>query len=210
MYLRQDEADRLLQTHLAELVSSLRGHHSFLEELQGGDDWAFVIKAQALIEGAVTQAILAQIGDGRIKKTIEVMQLVGEEVSKLALAKDFGLFTAEQRRFIKRMASLRNRLAHRVENASFTFSEYVASLNRDSLRDWQESIIWFTDTSKSRKVWASIAATQPRAAIYLGTFLLVALLTIEGSEKDVLRKIDATAETTTKELLEILASLKSV
>ena len=39
------------------------------EQLLDGDDWSFVIKAQALVEGSVTQAVLAHIsgkGDAAI------------------------------------------------------------------------------------------------------------------------------------------------
>lgn len=189
---------------MQELVAALTGQLDFLRSLSGGDDWAFTIKSQALIEGAVTQAVLAHLGDDRIKKTVAVMPLVGEEVSKLAIAKDLGLLQSNQRRFVKRMASMRNRLAHRVDSTNFEFRTHVASLDRDALRDWQESMVWFTDDPKSSEVWLRIAVTQPRAVVYLGVAMLVGLLTIDGSEKEIKRKIDAAAETTTKELLDRL------
>ena len=63
MYLHRDQADELLQGHLQGLLSSLQGHQSFLNQLLDGDDWSFVIKAQALVEGFVTQAVLAHISE---------------------------------------------------------------------------------------------------------------------------------------------------
>ena len=204
MYLHRDQAYELLQAHKQGLLTSLRGSHSFLNQLLDGDDWSFVIKAQVLIEGSVTQAVLAQIGDERLKKTIDLMPLTGDKVSKLGLTRDLGLLTKNQRRFVKRMASLRNLLAHRVENVDFTFEGYVASLDTSVRRDWQESIVWFTDTSQSREVWFRLAIEHARAVIYLGTFLLVATLAVNGSEKEALREIGIAAETTTRELLDSL------
>lgn len=201
MYLWKNQADELMHGHMQDLLSTLRGQMDFLSSLRDGDDWSFTIKAQALIEGAVTQSVLTHLGDQRIRKTVEVMPLVGGEVSKLALTKDLGLLNSVQRRFVKRMASLRNRLAHSIDCTNFEFTPYVASLNRDALKDWQESIVWFTDDRDARDIWLRLAITQPRATVYLGVSMLVALLTIDGSEKEMVRKLDEAAYKTTSEFL---------
>lgn len=206
MYVRRDQANQLVREHFDGVLSQIRRHQDFLYELLDGSDWAFVIKAQALIEGVVTQAILAQVGDDRIKKTVEIMPLVGEEVSKLALAKDFGILSSEQRRFVKRMATLRNRLAHRVEMADFTFASYIESLDREARRDWQNSIVWFDCEADTSAFWKRAALEQTRIAVYLSTTLFSALVTIDGAEKDASRKIAAVAEVTTRDLLAGLMS----
>ena len=210
MYLYKTQADTLLQGHHQGLLSELLNRHLFLTELSNDSDWSFVIKVQALVEGAITQAILRQIADERLKKTIETMPLIGEEASKISLAKALALLTSEQRRFVKRMATLRNSLAHRIENVGFTFITFTASLDKPTRRDWQESLAWFAESDESKAIWFRMATEQPRRTIYLGVFLLVALLDIDGSGKDILRKIDAAAEQTTKELLEDLFPTKSV
>jgi hypothetical protein len=201
MYLWKNQADELMHGHMQDLLSTLRGQMDFLSSLRDGDDWSFTIKAQALIEGAVTQSVLNHLGDQRIRKTVEVMPLVGGEVSKLALTKDLGLLNSVQRRFVKRMASLRNRMAHSIDYTNFEFTLYVASLDRDALKDWQESIVWFTDDRDARDIWQRLAITQPRATVFLGVSMLVALLTIDGSEKEMMRKIDEAAYKTTSEFL---------
>jgi len=203
MYLRKSEANELVTRNVNGLIESLKDRNAFMRKLSDGDDWSFVIKAQTLIEAAVTQAVISQIGDERIKKTIELMPLVGDEVSKLGLSKSFGLLTAEQRRFVKKMASLRNNLAHRPENVDFEFKNFISSLEKSAIRDWQESITWFADTPDSKKVWFRLAKESPKITLYLSVLVLVSLLEIDGAAKNTIREINATAEATTKEILKI-------
>jgi uncharacterized protein YutE (UPF0331/DUF86 family) len=201
MFVYREVAEKILQTHAQDILSSLKNNISFLDELNTrDDDWAFVIKAQALIEGAVTRAILAQIGDDRIKRTVEVLPLVGEELSKLALMKDFNLITRKERRFISKMASLRNRLAHRAEYSKFNFKDHVDSLDGKQLKDWQDSIVWFTEANDSGRQWKTISATHTRTAIYLAVFLLVTLLDMDRATKAKTRKILEAADLTVRDI----------
>lgn len=204
MYLQRDQADALLQTSLATVRERIHGHMSFVTELLHGDDWSFVIKTQALLEACITEAVLVRLGDERIKKTVESMPLVGDEASKLQFAKDLGLMDSSQRRFVKRMASLRNRLAHRVEYVSFDFPQYVASLDRNGRKDWQESIVWFGQEPTSREQWRDIALKQPRSAVLMAAFLVATLLAVEDNQAKLLRAIDAASEKTTAQLLKYL------
>jgi uncharacterized protein YutE (UPF0331/DUF86 family) len=202
MFVYREVAEKILQTHARDILSSLKNNMSFLDELNTqDDDWAFVIKAQALIEGAVTRAILAQIGDDRIKRTVEVLPLVGEELSKLALMKDFNLITRKERRFISKMANLRNRLAHRAEFSKFNFKDHVDSLDGKQLKDWQDSIVWFTEANDSCGLWKTISATHTRLAIYLAVFLLVTLLDMDGATKAKTRKVLEAADLTVRDIL---------
>jgi hypothetical protein len=160
MYLRQKDAKDLLKSGKHELFRLVSEKNDFLNELQGGDDWSFVIKAQALVEGSVTQAVLAHLGDNRLAKIVEVMPLVGAEVSKLAVAKELELLTAPQRRFANKMAALRNRLAHRADQASFSFEHHIASLDRNQRKEWQTSIPWFAEDD-SKEFWGSHSLRAP-------------------------------------------------
>lgn len=201
MYLRQEDAKDLLKTGKQELLRLVSEKNDFLSELRDGDDWSFVIKAQALVEGSVTQAVLAHLGDSRLAKIIEVMPLVGGEVSKLAIAKELELLTTPQRRFINKMAALRNRLAHRVDQASFSFEHHIASLDKHQQKEWRASIAWFAEDD-SEEFWGSHSLKTPRPVIYLSTFMLTALLAIDGNQKEINRNIERLATKTTSELLQ--------
>lgn len=169
-----------------------------------GDDWSFVIKAQALVETCVTQAIITRLGDERIQKTVETMPLVGEEVSKLKFAKDIQVMDANQRRFAKRLAALRNRLAHRIEYVNFSFSEYIESLDKNGRNDWQESIVWFGTDAASHQQWLQMALKQPRFAVAMGVFMLAAVLAVEDNQTSLMRSIDIASSEATSELLRSL------
>jgi hypothetical protein len=200
MYLRQKDAKDLMKSGKQELFRLVSEKNDFLNELHGGDDWSFVIKAQALVEGSVTQAVLAHLGDSRLAKIVEVMPLVGGEVSKLAVAKELELLTAPQRRFVHNMAILRNRLAHRADQASFSFERHIASLDKNQRKEWQASIPWFAEDDLM-EIWGPLSLRAPRVVIHLSTFMLTGLLAVDGKQKEINRKIDELAIKTTSELL---------
>ena len=204
MYLRRDQADKLLETTNKSVFDQLQKHVSFVTELLSGDDWSFVIKAQALIEACVTQAIVIRLGENRIIKMIEVMPLVGDEVSKLKIAKDLNILNSAQRKFVIHMATLRNRLAHRVDCVNFKFSEHIETLNKDGYRNWKESIVWFCNEQTEKQQWQEISIKNPRASVLMGVFMIAALLTIDDSEVNLKRAIDQAVSETTEELLKSL------
>lgn len=204
MYLRQDQVDTLFKTSLAEVSSRLFGHIDFITELLKEDDWSLVIKAQALTEACVTQALLIRLGDERIRKTIEIMPLVGGEVSKLQFAKDLQLMNAPQRRFAKRLSALRNRLAHRIDCVNFSFPEYIESLDKNERQDWQKSIVWFGTDAVSHELWLQMALKQPRFAVIIGVFMLAAALVVEDNQILLKRSIDMASLNATSELLRSL------
>jgi len=204
MYIKRDQGDALLKASAETIRERIHAHLDFVNELLEGDDWSFVIKTQALLEACVTEAILTKIGEERIKKTVETMPLVGDEASKLQFAKDLVLLDAPQRRFIKKLASLRNRLAHRVEYVKFKFPDFIASLDKDARKDWQDSVIWFSQEPASREQWREIALKQPRSAVLMAAFLVASLLVVEDNQVKLMRAIDAASEKTTTELLKFI------
>jgi len=201
MYIQRKQAFDLFREYLQDYTAVIQNHNSYLDDLTTDSDWSFVIKAQALVESITTNAILANIGDNRLRKTVEVMPLVGEEASKLAIAKSLGLLTKAQRRFIKKLASLRNKLAHRADCADFTFDEFFGGFNDGDKRDWQESVTWFANTKELKEKWKHIAIDDPRNTIYVGIFILVWLLELDGFKTQYMRKLDETASNVTSELL---------
>lgn len=199
MPLYRDEAEQLLRDFHTGLITGMDLHLSFLHKLWDDDDWSFVIKVQALVEASVTDLLVTHVGDEKLKGFVELLPLADEEIGKLAMAKMLDLMSPEQRRFVKKMATLRNKLAHRVDHIGFTFSHYVSSLNTSALKDWKQSLVWFP-TGNSRDYWFSAAEDQPKIVVWLGTFLLVAHFLVATKEVDMKRKINAAALQTAEEL----------
>lgn len=201
MYLKKSDAKDLLKSQIEALIASLRAKNHLISGLSDGDDWSFVIKTQTLIERAVTQAVLSKIGEERLRKTFQAMPLVGDGVSKLSLSKDLELTTSAQRRFITRMATLRNQLAHDPEYGCFTFDSYTLSLNQDRRKEWQQAMPWFAESPDSKKTWAEHAVKNPKSVIYVACFMLIGLLEVSATEVSILRRIDELSIATTTELL---------
>lgn len=201
MYLKKSDADDLLKSNFETLIASLRAKNHLIADLTDGDDWSFVIKTQTLVERAVTHAVLSKIGEDALRKTFQALPLVGDAVSKLSLSKDLELTTSAQRRFVTRMANLRNQLAHDPDFGAFAFDSYIISLNRDQKKEWQQAIPWFAESPDSRQTWAEHAVENPKSVIYVASFILVALLELGATEASVLRRFDELSIATTTELL---------
>lgn len=200
MPLYREQAENLLKELKSHLFKGLFDRLDFIKRLESDDDWSFVIKMQALIEAAVTEAVVARTGEEKLKRVIKRLPLVDDEIGKLTIGRDLGLLTKPQRRFVQKMAALRNQLAHRVESVDFTFPEYLATLECAALRDWKESVAWFRGIHEAPEFWLDAAAEQPRVAIILAVFLLVGLLHVSAVEDGASRKINAAALQTTEEL----------
>jgi len=139
-----------------------------------------------LVERAVTDAVLSKIGNDGLRKTLQTMPLVGESVSKLSLSKDSDITTKAQRRFIKTMASLRNRLAHDPEYGAFDFDSYITSLTGEQKGVWKRSIPWFAESPESILTWSEHALNSPKAVIHVATFMLVGLMELNATDASVL------------------------
>jgi hypothetical protein len=201
MYLNKRDADNLLKSHTEDLINSLKHKQDFLAKLGAGDDWSFVIKAQTLIEEALTNMLVSHIGEPRLTRHVRSLPLIGEPVSKLALGKDLDLVSKPQRRFIQTLANLRNQLAHQPEHTTFTFQSYFSSLSKERTSEWQRSIPWFAVDDLDKNVWFKLTLAQPRATLHVATFQLLAELLVDVLEKELLRNIDDLAKVTTTELL---------
>lgn len=200
MPLYREQAENLLKALKSHLFKGLFDRLDFIKRLESDDDWSFVIKMQALIEAAVTEAAVARTGEEKLNRVIERLPLVDGDTGKLTIGRDLGLLTKPQRRFVQKMAALRNQLAHRVESVDFTFPEYLTSLECAALRDWKESVAWFRDAREAPEFWLDAAAEQPRVAVTLAVFLLVGLLHVSAAEDGTSRKINAAALQTAEEL----------
>jgi hypothetical protein len=191
---------------MSELRAGLHGPLKFLGSLSKDDDWSFVIKAQAMVEASVTEAILSKVGERSIRSVVERLPLADEQIGKINLAKELGLVSAEQRRFVRRLAELRNRLAHRVEHVNFSFEGYVQSLSAAEIRAWKSAVSWFALGQESENTWLEAAQTKPRVALFVSIFMLFALLKVSAVEAEMPKKLDGAALRTAEELFSLFAT----
>lgn len=123
------KAVRALQTQLALPTG-------FLSRLQREDDWSFVIKCHTLMEASLTFLLVSALQDKRTEDFVSRLSITNRRTGKLALVQALHLLDADHMRFIEVLSTLRNQVAHRIENVSFTFEKHVSSLPEKARKDF--------------------------------------------------------------------------
>jgi hypothetical protein len=88
------------------------------------DDWSFVVKAHAFLESVICSLLSLYLR----KPALEAVLSEKVEMSaRIEMTKALGLTTSEDRKAMRDLGTLRNRLVHNAKETSFTFPEYFGS-----------------------------------------------------------------------------------
>lgn len=199
MFLKRQYIPEIYEELLDSLNSHLPDLISFICNLSNESDWSFVIKMQTVTEAILTNALIEITEEKQIKEIIERLPLADAKIGKIALARNLGLLTAEQHRFIRRMAELRNKLAHDIDETNFSFSEYYSRMTSEKYNEWKETLIWFSP-GNDRHIWRDMVDDKTRPIIVLSIFVIAALLKAKVFEAQIPKKIDNIALRTYKDL----------
>lgn len=107
----------------------------FYEKLLKEDDWSFVIKLNALFEAACTHILVVRLNTPELEEAIANLDFAQNKSGKISFLRSLGALTAEQAGILRYIAELRNKLVHKVTNVTFSFSEYVAALDKNQLKE---------------------------------------------------------------------------
>lgn len=118
-----------IEDEVLSLEKALGLPNGFFHKLIEEDDWSFVIKLHALIEAAVTHALVHKTGVEGLLNVFSMVELSKPKTGKLAFAKALGILDRDERRFIRNLSELRNDLVHKITNVAFKFEEYVVGLD---------------------------------------------------------------------------------
>jgi hypothetical protein len=151
------------------------------ELMTDGDDWSFVIKSHAVIEGAVTHLIVATIRQPQVHDVFARLELSNEATGKLAVAKKLDLLPKPHRRFIRALSELRNQLAHDVRNVDFSFSSYLAQMDAGQRKTFDTAFGGIFSESEGAKSDPHDAkrhlfwkwAANPRFLVWASTFIVI-------------------------------------
>jgi len=94
------------------------------------DDWSFVIKLNALVEAACTHSLAALLNTPQLIDSLASLDLGHSKYGKVSLLRTLGSLTSEQAGVLKFLYELRNHLAHNITQVTFSFSTYVAGLDK--------------------------------------------------------------------------------
>jgi len=200
MYLTKEQVAEILNDTKNSIAEGLRDKMGFMLSILKADDWSMIIKAHALIETIITELIIAQTEEEKLKSLIERLPLSDEQIGKLKITKDYNLLTSEQRTFVKRFSELRNMIVHKFENINFNLEEHINSLDKNQKKSWLKTITWYTDKDTKEK-WEKISIEHPSIGLWFSTMMFISLTTIKIKELENSTEIDKLAYETTKALL---------
>ncbi len=123
-----------------DLERELRLPEGFLESLEEEDDWSFIIKLHALLEGAISFLLTRHFGGNEaLAKIMDRIELSNKETGKMAFVKALDLLIPEGQTFISKLSELRNKVVHNISEVGFDLSLYVQCLNKDQFNNFVQA-----------------------------------------------------------------------
>jgi hypothetical protein len=164
---------------LEELEALCGAPRGSLAGLASESDWALFIKAHALIESAVSHAVVSST-DARFKDILAKLPLGREDSGKLAFAKALGLVTTEHVAFIKLISRIRNTLAHNAAYLAFELRPYIDAMQEPERERFFRELT-FDIVAKFRQHWIDdVFRPAPHIGIIRGTIAIVTRLVSAG------------------------------
>lgn len=155
----------------------------FLERLEQEDDWSFVIKTHALIEAAVTHALVARTGLSSAQEFFSRLELSASKTGKLALVEALDLLSPEERRSVRSLSELRNVFVHDVGNVGIDLRSYLSGLSKDKRKVLAASFCYVDFSKTDRAVTDQEAIerlnNEPKRAIWSTAIFITALLQMQ-------------------------------
>lgn len=142
----------------------------FAGHLMQEDGWSFIIKLHALIEAALTRALVNHFhADTTLAEHLRRLNTGGGS-GKVALARGAGLVSPPMVKFLEGLGVRRNNLVHGIENVGFNLEAYVQSLDADELSKLTKQIAAamgrdnigdvLIDSPKTAFLWAAQAVLE--------------------------------------------------
>jgi hypothetical protein len=189
----QGEIDALIQDS-KELEVEIGLPIGFLKRLMEEDDWSFVIKSTVLIEAAISTWLADHLQQEELKKPLSFLDIGNPKYGKLALTSSLGLTTPFDRRFLSALVELRNKLAHGIENISFSFDAYTLSLDPNQKKSFAKSIsyVYISKDDCGGVLYPPVdeILTSAKETIYLGVIFFLAIVGLNIQTKRSKREIE--------------------
>ena len=122
-------SERHIFRDIASFERCLALPEGFYGRLLKEDDWSFVIKLNALFEAACAHALVTRLTAPELIDQFARLELADRDRGKVKFLSSLGCINDEQAKFLRRLAELRNSLAHNVSQVSFTFDFYVSGMD---------------------------------------------------------------------------------
>lgn len=168
----------------------------FLDALFREDDWTFLIKIHALLEAAATHLVVKALDEPRLEGILSQLDIGDSRAGTIAVIKSLDLLPPFARRYLRAMSRIRNKVIHDVQQVSFSFEDYVKSLDSNQLHEHREAFrvvelkaIGFEDEEPPKEWWARNA----KSLAMQGALLILTLVYLRVSVEDARQEIQRLA-----------------
>lgn len=145
----------------------------FIHSLMDEDDWSFVIKANALLEAALTHALVKKLGG--VEKLQSLVEMLGQS-RRIGLAVELGLLGKDERRFVEKLNKLRNTVVHDVTNVDLDLVKYFKGLNHDQRQSFVTSCSFAFKPDVTHDLIARISLKSPKFIMWIPLHFVMAPL----------------------------------
>jgi hypothetical protein len=112
----------------------------FFVDLQAEDDWSFIVKGHAFLEAVFSHVLARALEKKELKSVLTHLELGDTRSGKIAFAEALGLLSSRERRFVRWLSRLRNRVVHDVTQTRFDIDTYISNLDQNQRRSFVEAV----------------------------------------------------------------------
>lgn len=175
-------------TEIESLVVLLGLPEGFYENLLHEDDWSFVVKLNALFEGACTEVLSSCLGTSKITEALANLDFAHPKYGKIAMLKSLDAITPQQTTILSTLAALRNSLVHNISNVQFSFADYMASRDENQRKSLIKTLghgVQENIRIKGKSIPRSkFVEENPKLALWLTAAEVLACLHLEFSRAE--------------------------
>ena len=142
---------------------------TLMRDLLKEDDWSFVIKTHALLEAAVTFS-LTSLTDQKLASNFERLPFNEQAFGKVSFLASLAEIDKETITFLRYFSELRNKLAHNIRYANFTFAAHAKTLDKHQRANYQTFCAFYSRQypGESRTDALAKAIDSAKVDIYFG------------------------------------------
>ncbi len=185
---------------LRKLEDVLQLPTGFCEGLFREDDWSFIIKLHALCETALTELLVRHTRTEKLRDAFAELEMSRAGTGKIAFAEAFGILDKEDRRYLRALSEIRNRLVHRVQNVSFTLTNYVSGLDSNQRAKFIKAMAHLDEDTE--EVGTHILA-EPKSGIWIAGLFVVAMMMQRIEQADLIKQVDENVKKAAARLVEL-------
>ena len=145
----------------------------FIHSLMDEDDWSFVIKANALLEAALTHALVKKLGG--VQKLRSLVQMLGQS-RRIGLAVELGLLGKNEQRFMVMLNGLRNTVVHDVTNVDLDLVKYFKELDDGKQTSFISSCSFHLGPDVTQDLIAKLWLKSPKLMLWIPLHFAIAPL----------------------------------